>query len=182
MTQGNITKLADFLKLEYAKMTNYVRSIISETGDRSSEDIVQDVMVRIFEKANISQPIENIAAYVYMALKNRVIDMLRKKSPETDLINDGNNSISLLNITGDLKNTPERQYEKNEIYDRLFEAVEKLPDDLKCVLLMNEIEGKTFREISEYTGIPAGTLIARKARALEILKSDLKKFRNYMEK
>jgi RNA polymerase sigma factor (sigma-70 family) len=181
MTQSNITKLADFVKNEYAKLTNYVRSNISEAADRSSEDIVQDVMTSIFENADISRPIENVAAYIYSSLKNRVIDILRKKNFQTTSMDEENDSISLLDIVGDLKNMPEKLYERNQIYGKLYEAVDRLPDNLKSVLIMNEIEGITFREISENTGIPAGTLMARKARAIEILKIDLIKFKNYIE-
>ena len=181
MTQSNIKKITDFFKSEYIKLTYYVRGRISDSADRDSEDIVQDVMTAIFEKADISDPIEDIAAYVYRSLKNRIIDVLRKKTVRTDSIDAGDDSLSLINIIADINNTPEKVYEQEEINRILYEAVERLPDDYKSVLVMNEIEGKTFREISEDTGIPAGTLMARKARAIEILKDNLKNYKIYME-
>ena len=182
MTQSNIKKFADFFKSEYIKLTYYVRGRISDTAYRDSEDIVQDVMAAIFEKADISEPIEDIAAYVYRSLKNKIIDILRKKTLRTDSLDAGDDSISLINILADIKNMPEKVYEQEEIKRMLCEAIEKLPDDCKSALVMNEIEGRTFREISEDTGIPAGTLMARKARAVEILKNDLKNYKIYMEK
>lgn len=179
---GNRNKIADFFKSEYVKLTHYVRGKISETADRASEDIVQDVITAVFEKADISEPIEDIAAYVYRALKNKVIDILRKKTLQIDTLYEGNDSISLINIVADIKSIPDIIYEREELNLRLYEAVERLPGDYKSVLVMNEIEGRTFREISDITGIPAGTLMARKARALEILKTDLIKFKNYLER
>ena len=183
MRHSNRKKITEFLKNEYARMVFYVRSIIAEAADRDSEDIVQDVMIRIFEKADISHPIEDIAAYVYRSLKNSVIDILRKRNyMQSTSIYESMGSVSLFDILHDARFEPEKIFEKKEITKRLYEAIDMLPDELKSILVLNEIEGKTFREISEETGIPSGTLIARKARALERVRNTLLDYKNYMEK
>ena len=60
-------------------MIAYVRRLIDDAAERDSEDIVQDVFLNIFDRADITMPIENAAAYVYQALRNKVIDYLRKR-------------------------------------------------------------------------------------------------------
>jgi len=52
--------------------------------------------------------------------------------------------------------------------------VDSLPADLRWVVVKNELEEMTFREISEESGVPMGTLMARKAKAIELLRRDLK--------
>lgn len=60
-------------------MVGYVRHIIDDASDRDSEDIVQDVMAGIFEAADITRPVENLSAYIYRSLRNRVIDIIRDR-------------------------------------------------------------------------------------------------------
>ncbi len=53
MSQGNSNRIREFIKNEYSRMTHYVRGIIADASDRDSEDIVNDVVTRLFEKADI---------------------------------------------------------------------------------------------------------------------------------
>jgi RNA polymerase sigma factor (sigma-70 family) len=177
----NKNKLSGFFKTEYGRMTSYVRSLLADAADRDSEDVVQDVMTRMFETADISRPIEDIAAYIYRALKNSVIDILRKKGIQSLSIHKENNALSVIDQLYDDRNSPEILFEKNETGKALDIAIDALPDELKSVFVMNGIEGKTFREISESSGIPQGTLMARKARAVDILRNILMDYKIYME-
>ena len=63
-------------------MLAYVRGLVRDAADRDGEDVVQDVMLRLLEAPDPSRPIEDLAAYVYRALRNRVIDVIRGRRPE----------------------------------------------------------------------------------------------------
>jgi len=47
---------------------------------------------------------------------------------------------------------------------------------------MTEFEGRSYSEISKMTGIPPGTLLSRKSRAIDRIRADLHLYRNFMEK
>src|SRR5512136_1838177 len=81
MTETQRAPWIDFLKKERSRLVRYVRSLIDDAADREGEDIVQDVVLGLFEKADISAPVENLAAYVYQSLRNRVIDAMRRRKP-----------------------------------------------------------------------------------------------------
>lgn len=179
MSYEERNRAAEFLKNEYSRMKRYVRGILADAADRDGDDIINDVMAGIFEMADISAPIENLAAYVYRSLRNEVIDILRRRRIRIYSIDDERSRS--LNISIRANDGPEKIYEKREIHDRIQEAIESLPDELKTVFLMNELEGKPFKTIAEETGIPPGTLMARKARAMEKLRDSLKAYRNYLE-
>jgi RNA polymerase sigma factor (sigma-70 family) len=179
MSHDNRSRAAEFLKNEYARMKHYVRGILAEAADRDSEDIVNEVMARLFEKANVSAPIEDMAAYVYRSLRNNVIDILRRRKAGSESVNDERSPA--FHLSTGAKESPEKIYETKEIQERINRAIESLPDELRDVFLMNEVEGKPFRAIAEETGIPAGTLMARKARAMEILRNTLRDYKNYLE-
>ena len=77
--------LTDFFKGERKALLNYARRKIDDMADRDAEDIVQDVFVSLFEKADVTLPIENLAAYVYQSLRNRLVDIFRKKKDTLSL-------------------------------------------------------------------------------------------------
>ncbi|MBN1665355.1 MAG: sigma-70 family RNA polymerase sigma factor [Deltaproteobacteria bacterium] len=180
MPESDTGRIADFLKSEYTRMVRYVRARLHEAADRDSEDIVSDVIARIFERADISAPIENLGAYVYRALKNRIIDILRTRDEAAISFEDEKVFLEQDLWTND-RESPHGLIEKKEMTAALYEAVMELPEELRSVFIMNEIDGKTFKEISGLTGIPAGTLMARKARAVDRLAKKLSNLRIYLE-
>lgn len=183
MPGDGTSKIAAFFRNEYGRMVGFVRSRIDDAADRDGEDIVQDVMANIFEAADVTGPIENLAAYVYRALRNRIVDGLRKKDVTTSLdpAAGEEDDTSLLDVLEDIHEDIESRFFSRELKDMLYRAIDGLPDEQRAVLIMNEFEGMTYRKISEETGIPVGTLLARKNRALERIRKELIDYRLYME-
>ncbi len=158
-------------------MVGYVRKLIEESSERDSEDIVQDVVAGIFETADITRPIENIAAYVYRSLKNRVIDLLRKRREQVSLdAEDPGTGISLIELLEDVRSDINSEMMYNEFREKLFDSIDRLPDDQRAVIVMTEFEGLSFRELSERTGVSLGTLLSRKSRALDKVRADMNKY------
>ncbi|MBD3243180.1 MAG: RNA polymerase subunit sigma-24, partial [Chitinivibrionales bacterium] len=71
------SRVADFFTTEYNRLVGYVRTLIDDAAEQDAEDFVQDVAVKLLSLADITAPIENLSAYVYRALRNRVIDAFR---------------------------------------------------------------------------------------------------------
>lgn len=158
-----MSKFSEFFRQEYFRLVRYVRRLIDDTADRDAEDIVQDVMLSIFDKADVTIPIENLAAYVYRSLRNKVIDVFRKRQP----------ILSLSDVIQDTRTDTEREMEKKELMDFVFRAIDSLTDDQRAILIATEFEGRSFRELSERWRIPVGTLLARKSRALQRIRKKL---------
>jgi RNA polymerase sigma factor (sigma-70 family) len=154
---------SEFFQREYFRLVRYVRRMIDDAADRDAEDIVQDVMLSIFDKADLTVPIENLAAYVYRSLRNKVIDIFRKKE---DL-------LSLSDVIHDTGSDTERDVVRKELMDFVFQAVDSLPEDQRSVLIATDLEGRSFRELSEDWNVPIGTLLARKSRALKHIRKEL---------
>ncbi len=158
-------------------MVGYVRRLIEDGADRDSEDIVQDVVAGIFEKADITRPIENITAYVYRSLKNRVIDIMRSRKDYLSLdAEDPETGTSLLDLLEDVKTDIESEILFSEFREKLFDSIDNLPDEQRAVIIMTEFEGMSFREIADKSGTPMGTLLSRKSRALEKIKAELNQY------
>jgi RNA polymerase sigma factor (sigma-70 family) len=168
-------RIAEFFKAEYTRMVGFVGGLIDDAADRDVEDVVQDVMLNIFDTADVTRPVENLSAYIYRSLRNRVIDLLRKRKPEVslDAIISGGDGLSLAGILHDIRYNTASDFEKNELRREIFNAVDSLDVEEQMIIVMTEFEGRTFREISEETDIPLGTLLSRKSRAIKKIKKEL---------
>ncbi|HVP18594.1 MAG TPA: sigma-70 family RNA polymerase sigma factor [Spirochaetia bacterium] len=157
-------RIADFLGTEWNKLVGYVRSWIEDSGDRDAEDIVQDVIAGVFERADVMGPIEDLAAYFYRSLRNRIVDAYRRGSKKT---------VALTEPVLDERYEASMQAEWKENREKLFEAIDSLVPAQKSVLVATELEGRSFRELSEEWDVPIGTLLARKHRAIHALRKAL---------
>ncbi|HPS58625.1 MAG TPA: RNA polymerase sigma factor [Spirochaetota bacterium] len=179
----NSDKISGFFVGEYRRMVGYVRRIIEDASDRDSEDIVQDVMAGFFEAADITRPVENLSAYIYRSLRNRVIDIMRSRREHLSLdASDPKTGLSLSECLEDIRYNTEDAVLMEIMRDTLEDSVLNLPDEMKEVFIMTEFEGRSYSEISKMTGIPPGTLLSRKSRAIDRIRADLHLYRNFMEK
>ena len=160
------SRIVRFMADEREKMVGYVRRFIDDTAERDGEDIVQDVILKLFNRADITIPIENLTAYVYQALRNRVVDYLRKKK----------DVVSLSQILPGPEADRMDEASRLEIRQNLFKALSVLNDKQREILIATELEGRTFQELSEEWGIPLGTLLARKSRALKKIRDAFSDF------
>ncbi len=158
-----MSKITDFFRTEYKKLVRFVRYLIDDTADRDAEDIVQDVMLNMFNKADITVPIENLSAYIYQSLRHKVIDALRKKK----------DVISLSEMIQDVRYDTVHEVEKKEIQEQILQAIDSLSDEQRAIIIATEFEGRSYRELAEEWQIPIGTLLARKSRALDKMRDKL---------
>jgi RNA polymerase sigma factor (sigma-70 family) len=166
--KGRHGGIAEFFTSEWRSLVGTVRSWLSESSEWDAEDVVQDVAVSLFESADITAPIRNLSAYVYRALRNRVIDLYRSRRPEVT-----HDPDSLLEALGDERTEVSASLENGEVRERLFEAIDRLPAEQRAVFLATELEGFKFRELASLWKVPIGTLLARKHRAVEALREAL---------
>jgi len=158
-----VNKIVEFFKTEYKKWIGYVRKLIDDTAERDAEDVVQDVILHIFDRADIGAPIENLSAYIYQSLRNRVVDLLRKRK---DIL-----SLSEAILASSMDTADE--FEKRELQEKIFQAMDYLNDEERAVVIATEFDGGSFRELSDAWGVPIGTLLARKSRALKKIRQKL---------
>jgi RNA polymerase sigma factor (sigma-70 family) len=158
-----MNRLADFLWRERQALVGYVRRRIDDAADQDAEDIVQDVIINLFDRADPTVPVQNLAAYIYRALRNKIIDRFRRRRE----------TVAFSDAVSALGDDPLQEAEKGEMLDRVFEAMDELSAEEKAVILATEFEGRPFKNLATEWGIPLGTLLARKSRALDKIRKRL---------
>lgn len=159
-----------FIGRERHKLINYVRSLLTETADLDAEDVVHDVLVKVLEKTDSIAPLENLAAYVYRSLRNRVIDLVRTRRIALSLDSQAGEGGRLIDLLHDMSPSAPEILQTRQGRRALFEALETLSDMERQVVIAHEFEGIPFRTLSERWGMPQNTLLSHKSRAMKKLK------------
>ncbi len=160
-----------FIKSERQRFIYFVRSLLKETADMDAEDVVQDVLLSLLEKTDVTEPLENMAAYVYRSLKNRVIDYIRTRKSNLSLDSGPDEeSGKFIELLCDLKPNALEELQTEQGREELFEALEQLSDIEKQVIISHELEGIPFKELAQIWEVPLNTLLSHKSRAMKKLK------------
>lgn len=140
-----------------------------------AEDIMSEVFVTIFNKADIADKIENLTAYIYTSLRNKVIDFIRSSNSRgySEKSFEGEFDESIENIP-DKANDIESILQRKEDEKFLHAVLMKLEKDQRDIIIATELEGRSFKELSEEWNVPIGTLLSRKNRAINKLKQNIK--------
>lgn len=159
---------------EYWSLRRYAEQLVSGMVDYDAEDVVQDVIVRLLSLPVDRMPIERMASYLRTSVRNRSIDLYRSKrdadSLETRVGDDG---ASLADLIADAGRDVESAVRHRELCDALYEAIGKLPQTERNVLIATEFMGKRFADLSKEWEIPVGTLLSRKSRAISRIREML---------
>jgi RNA polymerase sigma factor (sigma-70 family) len=164
-------RLFDFFAREGRKLRSYAKSRLRSFGEMDAEDIVEEVMLSVIQKADITSVAENLAAYVYRSIRNRVIDHIRKNSRTESLAaeDEGGQVLDMLVSSASVGGEAER----HETLQRIGQAIGRLEPRQRAVFVATEIRGMSFRELSAKWNEPVGTLLSRKSRAVKALREML---------
>ena len=172
----NRNNLSTFFNEEYTSLRKYVQSRIQDSSERDAEDIVQDVALRLFSKADDILPIQNVGGFVYHSIRNRIIDIMRGKKEykysSDDMDGQWQEFVQL--FYGDADNSYSPELEK-----ALKKAIRDLKPAYRDIIIAIDFEGYSYSEIAIQTGISQGTLMSRRHRALSILSKRLEIIKNY---
>ena len=173
MKEDFFSKVADFFSLNRSRLVRFVESKIEDEPSRDAEDIIMDTMVRIFELSDPNVPVEKAVSYVYSAVRNRIVDALRKRKTPVS-IEDYENSIS-----AELFKDEQFEGDLEDRAERLYEAIEMLKPEERAVIIATEFKGVTFRELEKELNEPVGTLLSRKKRAMDKIRKMMKNGGNH---
>ena len=168
--------LVHFFKKENRKLIGYINNYLDERlYGIEAEDILQEVALNIYSRADISVQVGNIAAYIYRSVRNKIIDLYRKKNVTISMesFTNGQNENVLLDTVKETEQEEPLLYQDETMQQKLMLAIEKLNPAERELIRKADYEEYTFQELADEWGIPIGTLLARRHRALGKLRKML---------
>ena len=154
------------------KLINFIFNYLGDL--ESSEDVVQETMIKLYQKKHYYKEIAKFSTWLYTIAKNLANTELRKrKQRKTTLLS----QFSKDDKTYDLpSNDPEPGQEiQTDIVNKIIRnAVDQLSEKFKIVIVLRDIQGLSYEDISEIINVPIGTVKSRINRARLQLQVELK--------
>ena len=136
-------------------------------GDAQAEDLVQDVMVAVWQRAaQYDRRQAGVSTWVFTIARNRQIDILRReRRPELDAHEPA--------LTPSEGPEPDAAYDASQSAERVRRALAGLPDEQAELVRISFYEEASHSAIAERMGLPLGTVKSRLRLALQKLRAAL---------
>ena len=150
---------------------NVVYRIIGNAED--ARDVSQEAFIKAFKNFESYDESSAFSTWLYRIAVNTAIDYIRKRKKE--------NSISFEDYIVDEKNQKgdsgiEEKVISKEGVKNIISAVNMLDDEFNTVIVLRDMEGMDYKEISDITGLPLGTVKSRLSRGRGKLRQLIEKF------
>jgi RNA polymerase sigma-70 factor (ECF subfamily) len=164
---GSGLAFPELVRRYQSRLLNFIYRTI---GDRDrAEDLVQETFIRVYRHLHRFDQAKKFSTWIYTIASNLAKNELRNRS---------RNPLVLFQTIKknweadhrplqweDPHYRPDDLFRKRHLRDVVEKAVEQLPEHHRVVFVLREMEGKTYEEISEITGVNLGTVKSRLNRA-----------------
>jgi len=154
------------------KLINFIFNYLGDL--ESSEDVVQETMIKLYQKKHYYKEIAKFSTWLYTIAKNLANTELRKrKQRKTTLLSQFSKDDKTYELPS---NDPEPGQEiQTDIVNKIIrDAVDRLSEKFKIVIVLRDIQGLSYEDISEIINVPIGTVKSRINRARLQLQVELK--------
>ena len=162
---GNTNEF-EALVLEHQKnVYNLALRMVGNPDD--AFDMAQDAFLKAYSSLNSFRGDSKFSVWLYRLTSNICIDFLRKSNRQQTQPLTFINSEDELQETeiADSRFSPETELEKKELKEAVWSGMSALPEEYQHILILREINGLSYDEISQVTGIESGTVKSRLFRA-----------------
>jgi RNA polymerase sigma-70 factor (ECF subfamily) len=138
-----------------------------------AEDLAQEAIVRAYEAWDRFDG-SNFKAWILRIVTNLYINRYRQKqrAPQLGSLEDDN----AIEPTAVESEEPDRQLFDELVGAEVEEALGKVPEDFRLAVILSDIEGMSYQEIADVTGVPIGTVRSRLARGRAMLRKQLTEY------
>ena len=159
-------RIADTIGREQNRLRNFIRKRVADIDD--AEDILQDVFYELVVATRLMKPIEHVSGWLFRVARNRITDLFRLKRAEvsTDDPVAGEDNLSFEDLLPSPDGGPEAAYARRVLLEELGAALDELPEEQREVFVAHEMDGRSFRQLAEETGLNINTLLSRKHYAI----------------
>jgi len=148
------------------KLFRYALQIVKDR--MVAEDVVQEVLVKVWKKKSELEAIENLEAWTMTVTRNLSLDKLRRKKQPLESVDNHYN-------IADKGMTPLKVVQSNDTMSIIHQAINQLPDSQQQIIHLREVEGYSYQEIADITGFKIEKVKVYLHRARITLRSKLAK-------
>ena len=168
---GSRDAFDELVKRYYGAVYNLTAHSVRQTDER--EDLIQDIFLKVYRNINGFRFQASFSTWLYSIARNMLIDFSRKRQLKTVSIEKEEGGMKIIDTLADKKDDPEKRIMEREADITLRKALAELDEDHRQILILREMEGLSYIELSKSLKINIGTVKSRLARAREELRVKL---------
>ncbi|NCG22491.1 MAG: sigma-70 family RNA polymerase sigma factor [Rhodobacterales bacterium] len=160
--EGDTTAYRGLVEKYQGRVYSMVYGMLRNRED--ARDVTQEAFVKGFRNLQSFRLESSFYTWLYRIAMNLAIDHTRKKKRQAAAgFDEGIAARDLDGAISDLHHgdSPSKSLERKQLMSVIMDALEKLPTDQKQVILLRELEGLSYKEISDIMEIPEGTVMSR---------------------
>ena len=165
LIKGEASAYTYLIDVYYDRLCIYASNLARDSF--GSEDIVQNVIVRLWQRRKMLNNNISIKNYLYKSVYNEFVDYYRKHTAVTSLEKKYIEGLDKVYEIQDKK-------DNKRLISILNHEIEQLPIKCKETFLLSKKEGLTYNEIAEYKNISVNTVENHMVKAFAILRDKLK--------
>lgn len=163
--QGNERVYETVFRKYYQTLCNYANGILKDMDD--AEEVVQSIFLKLWEQRESTEINVSLKSYLYRAVHNTCLNRLKHlKIQDTYRQYVGKYLEDTFDSATDVMN-------KNELENRISEALEKLPEQCRVIFKMSRFEELKYQEIADKLGLSIKTIENQIGKALKIMRTEL---------
>jgi RNA polymerase sigma-70 factor, ECF subfamily len=180
LSEEEISNLTEEFKREALPHIGILRNYAYKMtgGELDADDLLQETYLRAFRFFHKFEKGTNCKAWLFRIMKNLFINNYRKNQKSPGKVDYEEIENFYENIKSDKIDSTDLQEKvfNNLLDDHVTIALNSLQDDFKTVIILCDIEGLSYEEISEFVQCPIGTVRSRLHRARKLLAQKLYKY------
>ncbi|MEO7044568.1 MAG: sigma-70 family RNA polymerase sigma factor [Ferruginibacter sp.] len=167
LSEKNPEDFKKLMKIYFPVLTQFAMKIVA--NEAIAKDIVQETFIKFWKSDALFTHEAALKKFLYVSIRNASLNILR--TLERDRLKNEKYFARLENIDSEI----EIEIIRTELLAMIYEKAEALPKKMKNIFIMHFAEGLTLQEISEKLKISHQTVYNQKYKAVQIIKSQLKK-------
>lgn len=165
LKKGNSIAYNHLVDLYYKKLCVYASSLARDSY--GSEDMVQNVIVKLWQRRESLNSTINLNNYLYKSVYNEFIDQYRRETAITKL-----EKKYIEGVERFFEDTNEEDTQRLNLL--IEEEIDKLPKKCKETFLLSKKEGLTYIEIAEYRNVSVNTVEKQMVKSFSIIREKIK--------
>jgi RNA polymerase sigma-70 factor, ECF subfamily len=146
-----------------------------------AEDLVQETYLRAYRFFDKFEEGTNFKAWISRILTNTFINSYRKKARTPQQVQLDKVDFFIVDDVNISDQDVTQNAYQDETFDKLFDdevnrALDRLNENFRQIIVLADVEGLSYKEISDKVDIPLGTVMSRLFRARRMLQKSLRKY------
>ncbi len=165
---GDITAYEMLFKTYYQPLCNYAYTFVQDRSE--AEEIVQSTFLSIWEKRETLEIRTAVKPYLYAMVRNASLNVLKHTK-----IKQQHADITLATSERSVESVT-RTVMAAELETRIYDAMEKLPEQCRLIFKLSRFEELKYAEIADQLSLSVKTVENQMGKALKIMREQLKDY------